>query len=178
MSDLIRDAPIGQIIRWVTKNRVLKYPEEEESWTLPPEYAHPGEAHLDKQMEALRIINEREAAQGPAGPQPDPERKEEVEDEDASNTEVESPHRERDHDLEKFETQRDGHDVEAAQFEGIKGTTTTRSQFPRVASRQALSSSHTRADLEEAFRQATLDVGPSASIAPTKLSDGTVLVDW
>lgn len=31
MSDLIRDAPVGQMIRWATKNRYLQYPEEKDS---------------------------------------------------------------------------------------------------------------------------------------------------
>lgn len=174
MPDLIRDAPLGQVIRWMTRNKFLKYPEEYESWTVPAEYEHPTEGHLDRQMEALRVINEREAAKGSAEPTSDPERKEEAE----SDTEVESPAHHAS-DLEKFETQRDGHfDDPEGHFEGIKGTTTTKSQFSRVASRQALSASHTRAELEEAFRESTLEPGPSVSVVPTKLADGTVLVDW
>lgn len=39
MSDLLRDAPIGQIIRWATKNRLLKYPEEKEDFQCPNSYA-------------------------------------------------------------------------------------------------------------------------------------------
>lgn len=35
MADIIRDAAIGQIIRWVTGNRYLQYPEEKEDFTLP-----------------------------------------------------------------------------------------------------------------------------------------------
>lgn len=35
MADIIRDAAIGQVIRFITKNRYLKYPEEEEGFTLP-----------------------------------------------------------------------------------------------------------------------------------------------
>ncbi|RDW79686.1 multidrug transporter [Coleophoma cylindrospora] len=38
MADLIREAPLGQIIRWVTGNRMLKYPEEEPSFELPATY--------------------------------------------------------------------------------------------------------------------------------------------
>lgn len=38
MSDLIRDAPIGQIIRFVTGKRYLKYPEEEGDWQCPDAY--------------------------------------------------------------------------------------------------------------------------------------------
>jgi DHA1 family multidrug resistance protein-like MFS transporter len=30
MSDLIRDAPVGQIVRWITKNKYLQYPEEKD----------------------------------------------------------------------------------------------------------------------------------------------------
>lgn len=35
MADIIRDAPLGQIIRWVTSNKFLKYPEEEDGFQCP-----------------------------------------------------------------------------------------------------------------------------------------------
>lgn len=35
MAEAIRDAPIGQIIRWITSNRYLQYPEEEPGFRLP-----------------------------------------------------------------------------------------------------------------------------------------------
>ncbi|KND88474.1 Caffeine resistance protein 5 [Tolypocladium ophioglossoides CBS 100239] len=35
MADLIRDAPLGQLIRWVTKNKYLQYPEEKAGFKLP-----------------------------------------------------------------------------------------------------------------------------------------------
>lgn len=35
MAAIIRDAAIGQVIRWVSGNRYLKYPEEEDDFTLP-----------------------------------------------------------------------------------------------------------------------------------------------
>ena len=38
MSDLLRDAPLGQLIRFVTRNKVLPYPEERADFILPPEY--------------------------------------------------------------------------------------------------------------------------------------------
>lgn len=46
MSDLIRDAPIGQIIRYLTKNRLLKYPEELDTWQCPNSYD--GDATAEK----------------------------------------------------------------------------------------------------------------------------------
>jgi DHA1 family multidrug resistance protein-like MFS transporter len=151
----------------------LKYPEEEESWQCPSSYTDPAD-HYDKQMEALRAINEHEAASGPVEPPVDPEKREEVEDDPAehSSTDADATTAA---ELAKFDTQLE---ADEAHFEGIKGTTTTKSRVSRVASRQALSQSHTRAELEEAFRQATLEQGPSVAITPTKLADGTVLVDW
>ncbi|KAL8990319.1 MAG: hypothetical protein Q9169_008149 [Polycauliona sp. 2 TL-2023] len=38
MADIIRDAPIGQLIRFVTRNRVLQYPEEKPGFQLPESY--------------------------------------------------------------------------------------------------------------------------------------------
>lgn len=38
MSDLIREAPIGQLLRFVTRNRILKYPEELPGFQLPETY--------------------------------------------------------------------------------------------------------------------------------------------
>lgn len=38
MSDLIREAPIGQLLRFVTRNKVLKYPEELPGFQLPESY--------------------------------------------------------------------------------------------------------------------------------------------
>lgn len=35
MADIIREAPLGQIIRWVTSNKYLKYPEEEPDFQCP-----------------------------------------------------------------------------------------------------------------------------------------------
>lgn len=38
MSDLIREAPLGQAIRFLTRNRVLQYPEEKPDFELPGVY--------------------------------------------------------------------------------------------------------------------------------------------
>ena len=38
MSALLRDAPVGQIIRWATKNKYLQYPEEKPGYILPETY--------------------------------------------------------------------------------------------------------------------------------------------
>lgn len=38
MADMLREAPLGQIIRWATKNKFLKYPEERDDFELPATY--------------------------------------------------------------------------------------------------------------------------------------------
>lgn len=38
MAELLREAPLGQIIRWVSGNRLLRYPEEEPGFELPACY--------------------------------------------------------------------------------------------------------------------------------------------
>lgn len=41
MKDIIREAPFGQVLRFVTGKRVLKYPEEEEDFECPKCYRDP-----------------------------------------------------------------------------------------------------------------------------------------
>lgn len=41
MADIIRDAPIGQIIRWFTNNRRLQYPEEKPDFKIPEAWIRP-----------------------------------------------------------------------------------------------------------------------------------------
>lgn len=50
MSDLIRDAPIGQLIRYFTGNRVLRYPEEMPDFVCPASYHR--DSKLSMQSEA------------------------------------------------------------------------------------------------------------------------------
>jgi len=38
MLDIIREAPLGQAIRFISRNRVLRYPEERPDFELPAQY--------------------------------------------------------------------------------------------------------------------------------------------
>ncbi|KAL9130365.1 MAG: hypothetical protein Q9217_001423 [Psora testacea] len=38
MSDLVREAPLGQLLRFITRNKILQYPEEEPGFELPVVY--------------------------------------------------------------------------------------------------------------------------------------------
>lgn len=159
MQALIRDAPIGQIIRWVTHNRVLQYPEERDDFELPASYvqlkAGQGQRHVPAQPEEPLSAE----PEGPATEEvyPDPETVLEKEEELYTAEESES-------DLEKIQTAR------TAQ--------TARTQISRVGTRTALQKSISRADLEQQFTLASVERGPSRPIEPEKLDDGTILVDW
>ena len=53
MADIIREAAVGQIIRWVTRNKFLKYPEEEPDFQCPNCYQDP------ESSDSLSIIQEK-----------------------------------------------------------------------------------------------------------------------
>lgn len=154
MSALIRDAPAGQLIRYFTKNRYLKYPEEQADFEIPAAYTH-STRPLPKRLstsstEATPPIE----PEGPATEEvvyPDPETVLEQDDDEVS-------------DLEKIQTARTQH--------------TMRTQISRVGTRTALQKSISRADLEQQFSLASVERGPSRPIEPEHLDDGTVLVDW
>lgn len=155
MSALIRDAPIGQIIRYVTNNRVLQYPEERSDFQLPATY---------KQLMGQQLpIDENAPTTEPEGPAteevvlPDPETV-----------------------LEKVETapSEDDSETDLAKIQTARTARTARTQISRVGTRTALQKSISRADLEQQFSLASVERGPTRPIEPEKLGDGTILVDW
>lgn len=156
MSALIRDAPFGQLVRYLTHNRVFPYPEERADFVLPAAYARRADA------DAKRVDSETSSAgehEGPAVEEaayPDPETV--LEKVDTQSEEENTS------DLEKLQTVRTQH--------------TARTQISRVGTRTALSKSISRADLEQQFSLAAVERGPSRPIAPETRDDGTVLVDW
>tara|TARA_R110002003_G_scaffold48_44_gene4271 strand:+ start:9823 stop:11688 length:1866 start_codon:yes stop_codon:yes gene_type:complete len=160
MSALFRDAPIGQIVRYVTGNRYLLYPEEQPDFQIPAAYNR----HTRPLPKRLSSSSTEEVpASEPEGPPveevvyPDPETVLENEKEDTAS---EDEHTE----LEKIQTARTQH--------------TARTQISRVGTRTALQKSVSRADLEQQFTLASVERGPSRPIEPETLDDGTILVDW
>jgi DHA1 family multidrug resistance protein-like MFS transporter len=177
MSDLIRDAPIGQIIRYLTKNRLFKYPEELDTWQCPHSYDE-NAAATDEKLEAIRL--DEATREHIAVPQ-EADIKEEAE-----PKEIETAREE----VADFSSS-DGEDLENAAMEKIAThkeddqshlehirTVRTTTGIERVGTRSALTQSKTREQLEEAFRLSTLEGGPSRPVIPATLDDGTILVDW
>ena len=158
MSALIRDAPFGQIVRYITNNRIFQYPEERSDFQIPAAYTQ------FASLEAKGLYSDTSSApttesEGPAVEEvfyPDPETI-----------------------LEKFDTHSaDENTSDLEKLQTIRTAHTARTQISRVGTRTALSKSISRADLEQQFSLASVERGPSRPIAPEMQGDGTILVDW
>ncbi|KAF2446534.1 benomyl/methotrexate resistance protein [Karstenula rhodostoma CBS 690.94] len=158
MRALIRDAPIGQAIRFFNP-RLLPYPEERDDFELPPAYVQMhGRKHTPRT--STSASSEPPSDEDVPVEEVCPETEKEAEEKESLADDSESTS----DDLEKIRT---------------AGTTyTARSQMSRVGTREALSRAHTRADLEQQFSLATIEKGPSRPIEPEVRDDGTILVDW
>jgi len=152
MSDLIRDAPLGQLIRYLTGNKVLQYPEEEPDFICPDYYSHPSSEEVTKQYS--KIVPSL------------PSRNDSIKDD--SEKEIAEP--DSDLHLTRTETDRSHHE--------LSKTNTNRSALSRVGSRLALKHSKTREDLEQAFAVASQPAPWPEPIIPVRTADGVILVDW
>lgn len=155
MSDLVRDAPIGQLIRWLTKNRVLQYPEEKADFTCPMGYQ--GEKH------SLSDLSTSATSPPVAG--------------DAAEK-FEYPQTPGAQSLRLAPT---AQDVDPFEQAGTREAINART-LSRTVTRPEMTKVHTRADLEEAYtnatRQETVKYQQSQPIVPEKTADGVILVDW
>lgn len=156
MSALLRDAPVGQIIRWVTKNRVLQYPEEKPGFVCPngyqgekPSYASDASTPIANPPVVAGIAEKLEDP-GPPG----------------ANLLTTAP------------TVRDVDPFDHAEaHESLNSRT-----LSKVVSRHEMSKTNTRADLEQAYtnamQQESIKSQQSRPIMPEKTADGVILVDW
>ena len=182
MSSLIRDAPVGQVIRFITRGRLLKYPEERADFKCPELYTSP--KALDQALAQAEADEERQPhiEREAVAEQTEPtieEDKEFTEPERSLSADKDAETPRSEVDLEKIPTAQDGH-ANGPQFAPIRTVKSTRttSGIERVGTRAALQKSRTRSDLEAQFSRASLAAGPSRPIVPERLDDGTVLVDW
>ncbi|KAF2999212.1 hypothetical protein E8E13_000934 [Curvularia kusanoi] len=157
MSALIRDAPFGQLVRYITNNRVFQYPEERADFQIPAAYTRRETKQLDSGTSSSRPSTDSEGPAVEEAVQPDAMTGDLQQVDTHSEDEAIS-------DLEKLQTIRTAH--------------TARTQISRVGTRTALAKSISHADLEQQFSLATVERGPSRPIFPETRDDGTILVDW
>ncbi|KAK7520782.1 major facilitator superfamily domain-containing protein [Phyllosticta citriasiana] len=150
MSDLVRDAPIGQLIRYFSRNRLLQYPEERPDYQLPPSYT-------SKRVSFLNNSKPANVDSTPANPELDKDLEERKSSDSSEGEET---------DVDKFAS-----DVSnRSRDPSLKRST---SGIEKVESQTA-----PQADLERQATTATLEKSGSQPIKPQKLDDGTILVDW
>lgn len=170
-TDIIRDAPIGQLLRWVTRNRILLYPEERPGFQLPIGYQSANATH--KSIASSVTLPATEPAVPPLEQDNEKAGLEPVEIQSRHPSDVDRHHLERmvtaqDDEFHRTNTQRS--DLEKA--------VTNRSHLSRTATRTTLEKIHTRADLDEAFSVASLARPPTQPIVPERTHDGLILVDF
>jgi DHA1 family multidrug resistance protein-like MFS transporter len=153
MTDLLREAPLGQIIRWVTNNRVLKYPEEMADFELPAAY----NALLNSEKTSMPIAARKQSSQR--------ERARQTSEAAAITRSSDDSDKIDNTELEKSETQ------EPDPYEAAD-----RMELSRTKSRQE-TTPYTEERLEVEAELA-LERTQTKPIVPIKTSDGIVLVDW
>jgi DHA1 family multidrug resistance protein-like MFS transporter len=156
MSALLRDAPVGQLIRWVTKNRVLQYPEEKPGFVCPNGYQDEKPSYAS------------DASTPIASPPVVPDIAEKLVDPVAPDANL----------LTTAPTVRDVDSFDHARaHESLNSRT-----LSKVTTRHEMSKMNTRADLEQAYTDATqqesMKYQQSRPIVPEKTADGVILVDW
>jgi DHA1 family multidrug resistance protein-like MFS transporter len=148
MTELLREAPLGQLLRWVTGNRVLKYPEELPGYELPATYTAVLNASDNAEDSAAsRTLSNRQtkSSRRSSGDEASP----------APGT----------LDLEKKETenQHSRDDVEALSLSRTKSRLET---TPYTEERLEIET------------ELALERTQTKPIVPQKTSDGNILVDW
>jgi MFS transporter, DHA1 family, multidrug resistance protein len=156
MSDLLRDAPVGQLIRWITKNRVLQYPEEKADFVCPDCYL------------AEKPSYASDASTPIASPPVVPDIAEKLEEPITPGA----------HSLTTAPTVKDVDPFDhAGAHESLNSKT-----LSKIVTRPEMSKMNTRADLEQAYtnamHQESIKYQQSRPIMPEKTADGITLVTW
>ena len=146
METILRDAPVGQMIRWITKNKVLQYPEEKADFKCPNSYQ---DGNTAPESPATTLAST---------PAADLEKQE---------NEPESPLS-----LNQAATVQESNPFDAVSAHRTVSRAVTRPEMHKIT---------TRADLEQAYTDATHQATlrqESRVIQPEKTADGVILVDW
>ncbi|KAK2732495.1 hypothetical protein FQN55_004072 [Onygenales sp. PD_40] len=158
MAEYLRDTAVGQILRWVTGNKVLLYPEEEPNFQVPTSYANPLDSAYVSQSTLEAITNTRDTPGNDDSTEAGSIRQ-------ALDGETISPT-----------------PVSGAGQNGPSGRSLASAELTRTNSLQQLDKIETKKDVEKTISAAAQNVDlekrESRIIVPQKTDDGTILVDW
>ena len=148
---LLRDAPIGQIIRLLTGSRYLRYPEEEPGFQLPWE-------------SALAEEKEEEASAQRDG---------------SSSRAHASPSSEKENPIGGADAEKIDRDYEALTQQPTARSQVSRTT--RLTTSRTVTREQTRPFTAERFQteqEEAIDRTQSSVIIPTRTQDGVILIDW
>ena len=166
MSDLLRESLAGQLIRYFTGNKTLKYAEEKEDFHCPTSYAP---------HDAAETAFRRGSASPTPHVSPTPSIDEKLKEVSSLESETAPPPR-----PENPATATDS--SLSSEVEATRTATHASEVLSRMTSRVNMEKVTTCRDLERVYTEATmrsqLRSGPAQPIVPEKTADGITLVDW
>jgi DHA1 family multidrug resistance protein-like MFS transporter len=166
MSDILRESPAGQLIRYFTGNKIFKYAEEKEDFHCPTSYAP---------YDAAETSFRRDSASPTPHVSLTPSIDEKLEEVLSPEWETAPPPR-----PENPATATDS--SLSPEVEATRTATHASEVLSRMTSRVNMEKVTTRQDLEKAYTEATMRLqlrnGPAQPIVPEKTADGIILVDW
>ena len=185
MSDLIRESPIGQLLRYATGNKVLKYPEELPGWQCPESYRNPDT------IAGPNEVKEESEAETPTEDIAEPEKAKEL---GAENEAYEDPLATGDEPnairapatristkasrlSERPTARRNSTGLTRVGTLSLERTP-TQADLRQVKSRVEMEAVWERAQQAEEEKQIEKETGENLPIVPQKTADGKILVDW
>ncbi|KAF5249083.1 hypothetical protein FANTH_5609 [Fusarium anthophilum] len=154
MSDLIRDAPLGQLIRFVTRNKYLQYPEEKPDFKLPESW--------------VAVINNPDAIIEESSPNDNTVLTGTALASSASSTVAAEEDSKPKGENEKSEKNNENDDIERADPQPMR---LHRSRSPQDTQAYTV-------DRLEADEEHDVEKVKSIPVVPKRTKDGSILVDW
>ncbi|KAF9765412.1 hypothetical protein IL306_002305 [Fusarium sp. DS 682] len=154
MSDLIRDAPLGQLIRFITRNKYLQYPEEKPDFKLPESW--------------VAVINNPDAIIEESSPSGNTVLAGTALASSASSTVAAEEDPKLRAENEKGEKNNENDDIEHADPQPMR---LHRSRSPQETQAYTV-------DRLEADEQHDIEKVKSIPVVPKRTKDGSILVDW
>jgi len=158
MAEILREAPLGQMIRWVTKNRLLPYPEELPGFELPATYnavLNSNDMHKTPTTRTGTGVTSKEQRRNSSTSSSSEGSEEDI-----------TPAVERDLDLEKHDTA-PAHEYN--QHPESMSLTRTKSRM------ETMPFSEERLEVEA---ELAIERTQTKPIVPIKTADGNILVEW
>lgn len=153
IADAIQDAPLGQLINWLSKGKYFAYPEQDPNFKIPWEEVSAGEK--EKEIEAAQDVNGTPLTSSDTTPHPIS----------------------REHSAGYVARE----DIESRPLSAVPTShSSARGEFGVVATRTRTRESTTPYSRErfEVEQEEAIERQQSSVIAPQRTADGIILIDW